>query len=97
VELLRDTRAAYHLSALLDVDLEAGHGQIGRTSQPIMAGANYDRIEINHDSARKGFCGQQGNRQTDIYSERSATSLPFFHSAARLLPPPQLNHLKSRK
>jgi hypothetical protein len=61
VELLRDTRAAHYLSAFLNVDLKAGHGQIGRTSQPIMASANYNYIEIDHDSAQKRFCREQGD------------------------------------
>ena len=66
MEFLGDASAPDHTTPLENADAQSRHRQIGRAGETIVAGADYDRIEIRHGFAFGGIASNtpRGSRRS---------------------------------
>ena len=67
MKFLRHAGAADNAASLKNLHSQSRHGEVGRACQAVMAGADYDHIEIGHGIAI-GWDRRPGSAGTSGYS-----------------------------
>ncbi len=80
-ELERVGDPADPLAALDDEDPDAGPGEVGRRDQPVVAGADDDRVV-------GGWCRAGAHRQAAFRPRALSTSIAAIRPLAPMIPPP---------